>query len=447
MKRTTLITIILLLNSIYAFAQDKISGIVIDDQGKGVPGVSVVIKGSKVGTQTDFDGRFNIEVTDGNTILVFSFLGYNANEIFVGEQTEIKVKLRGLEMELAEEVVFHDASKTKPKSEDKKNYAIVRVLFATDRNRISSSEPDEMFGTKRGNAVNYGICDISIPRNHKKGVLEDASLFSLQFRNDPEKHVTLLKIDVKDKENFFKKVKERVNDYAGKKAFIFIHGYNVSFEDASRRTAQMAYDLRFDGAPVFYSWPSVGETYGYKIDEGNNEWSERNLKAFLNDFLSKSDAQNIYLIAHSMGNRLLTKTITSLIAENPENAKRIKEIILAAPDIDAAVFKNVIAPALTKYNNPVTLYVSSNDLALYMSCKLSAYPRAGQAGEAMTILPGVDTIDATNVNCGIFKHSYFGESPDVLSDISTIIKFNKRAKDREGLTQLRRGDDFFWEFK
>ncbi|WP_429550866.1 alpha/beta hydrolase [Paraburkholderia sp. MM5477-R1] len=40
---------------------------------------------------------------------------------------------------------------------------------------------------------------------------------------------------------------------------LFIRGFKVGFVDAARRTAQMAYDLGFDGAPVFFSWPSQGQ--------------------------------------------------------------------------------------------------------------------------------------------------------------------------------------------
>ena len=44
---------------------------------------------------------------------------------------------------------------------------------------------------------------------------------------------------------------------------VFIHGFNVPFEDAIYRTAQLAHDLDFDGAPILYSWPSRGTMLGY----------------------------------------------------------------------------------------------------------------------------------------------------------------------------------------
>ena len=90
-------------------------------------------------------------------------------------------------------------------------------------------------------------------------------------------------------------------------AFVFVHGYNVTFEDAARWTAQITYDLGFDGAPTFYSWPSRGSVPAYTIDEQNIEWTQSNLRRFLEDFFTRSQAQNVYLIAHSIGNRALTR--------------------------------------------------------------------------------------------------------------------------------------------
>lgn len=52
---------------------------------------------------------------------------------------------------------------------------------------------------------------------------------------------------------------------------------------------------------------------------------------FLRELLNNSSADNIYLIAHSMGNRALTKTLVSLAGSDPQAVQRIKEVILAAP--------------------------------------------------------------------------------------------------------------------
>src|SRR5437879_757164 len=180
--------------------------------------------------------------------------------------------------------------------------AVVRVFFATDRNFTGSNKPAEMFGVDRA-PISYGACEVSIPRDHQMGELESPSVWRLEIREDPTKHVVLLNVVAQPKDTFFTNVAARVRASPKTSAFLFVHGYNVTFEDAARRTAQISYDLGFEGAPVFYSWPSQGTFEGYPVDETNIEWTQANLKLFLEDFLNKTDAERINLIEHDMGTR------------------------------------------------------------------------------------------------------------------------------------------------
>lgn len=88
----------------------------------------------------------------------------------------------------------------------------------------------------------------------------------------------------------------------------------------------------------------------YTHDESNIKWSQRNIEKFLNDFTKNTDTRNIYIIAHSMGNRGMTRALTNLLNKSPKLRSKFKEIILAAPDIDADIFKRDILPQLTKHN-------------------------------------------------------------------------------------------------
>ena len=335
------------------------------------------------------------------------------------------------------------------------NYAVVKVYFATDRQRDLGKPPAQRFSGERsltgGNggsdgALSYGSCDISIPRDHRMGQLESPALWRLEFREDPAKHVVLLDATVQDHDSFFAALKTQVRASAGKSAFIFVHGYNVTFEDAARRTGQMAYDLGFDGAPVFYSWPSRGDIAAYTIDENNIEWSTPHLTAFLADFLANTAAAQVYLIGHSMGNRGLARACGELIVQQPALAQRIAAIILTAPDIDAQVFQQQIAPQLTAAQHPVTLYASSEDLALAASKAVHGYPRAGDSGAGMLILPGVETIDATGVDTGFLKHSYFAEQRSALSDMFYLIHNNARA-DQRFLDAVDTPRGRYWSFR
>ena len=329
-----------------------------------------------------------------------------------------------------------------------KKYAVVRTFFATDRNVTGNNEPDKVFGDGRGSSdLNYGSCDVSIPRDHRMGELESPSIWKLEFREDPKKHIVLLETSIKPRETFYSEIAEKVASFPKSSALVFVHGFNVSFEDAARRTAQMSYDLGFEGAPIFYSWPSQGELFAYTVDEQNIEWSQANIKNFLEDFFKNSNIENVYLIAHSMGNRGLARAVAALMTEKPDYRTRLKEVILTAPDIDSDVFRRDIAPALVSSGCPVTLYSSSKDFALKISKEIHKYPRAGDSGKGLVIVPGIETIDATRVDTSLIGHSYFAESKSVLSDIFYVIRCGQGADYRFGLKPAAAKAGKYWKFK
>lgn len=83
----------------------NVSGTVTDESGSGLPGVSVVLKGTQRGTTTNAEGRFQIEVPTNNTVLVFSFVGYKTQEVTVGNQSVLNVSLKPENQSLNEVVV------------------------------------------------------------------------------------------------------------------------------------------------------------------------------------------------------------------------------------------------------------------------------------------------------------------------------------------------------
>ncbi|MEG1587222.1 MAG: TonB-dependent receptor plug domain-containing protein, partial [Bacteroidales bacterium] len=82
----------------------KVSGVVVDEQGVSLPGVNVVVKGSSHGTITDFDGMFNLEVMP-ESILTFSYIGYNTKEIKIQKAQSLKVTLKENTKDLEEVIV------------------------------------------------------------------------------------------------------------------------------------------------------------------------------------------------------------------------------------------------------------------------------------------------------------------------------------------------------
>lgn len=327
------------------------------------------------------------------------------------------------------------------------DYVTLPVYFGTDRNYIKTADLNEVFGTQRSK-LKYGLVEVSIPHDHRIGEIESPSIWKFEFSEDPSKHIMLQKITLLEKQSFFTSLAKEIAASEKKSTFLFVHGYNTSFSEAAKRTAQIAYDLKFDGKSVFYSWPSQASTFRYQKDEENIEWSRKNIKIFLEDYLSKSGAEEIYLVAHSMGNRGLTRAIVKVMEDKPQLRSKIKEIILAAPDIDADVFKNEIAPQMiSSTKKPITLYVSSDDLALKASKLLHGNPRAGDAGEKIVVLDGIETIDATGIDTSFLSHSYFADSNSIISDIFDIIQSGQRALNRKRLSIVKSKNNVHWKVK
>ena len=78
-----------------AFGQVQVKGNVKESNGVPLPGATVTVKENEtVGTQTDFDGNYSIEVSDGTAILVFRYLGYVSQEVTVGDQRVIDIVMQ-----------------------------------------------------------------------------------------------------------------------------------------------------------------------------------------------------------------------------------------------------------------------------------------------------------------------------------------------------------------
>ena len=90
-----------------------VSGTVTDENNNGLPGVSVVVKGTQNGTNTDANGKFRLSLLDAETILVFSFVGYLTQEVAVGNQTQLAVTMQADTKALGEVVVIGYGSQKK----------------------------------------------------------------------------------------------------------------------------------------------------------------------------------------------------------------------------------------------------------------------------------------------------------------------------------------------
>ena len=352
------------------------------------------------------------------------------------------------------------AARAAIETDPSKKYKVVPVFYGTDR----EIEPDPtrlQFGSERGHKLQLGRALITVPFSHEVPHIErpreiEIPYFKIKIyaeKEDPDKHFTVQEITSLTETQMLALVKEQLAKSSTFKdhAFVFIHGFNTSFDCALYRTAQIAYDLGFDGVPFLYSWPSGGKVASYTYDHGSVEQAEPRLAEFLDMVIQKSGAKSISLIAHSMGNELLLRVLERLKPKIPRGVV-ISQVILAAPDVDRDKF-NIIAREITNFARGVTLYAASNDRALGYSARFwGGVPRAGDIpADGPLIIPGVDTIDVTAVSTDALglNHSGYAENPALLDDVKALVRLgirppNKRLK---SILAVESPTGTYWRFQ
>jgi len=303
-------------------------------------------------------------------------------------------------------------------------FATVRVFYGTNRAATGDLKPAEYYGKARGD-LQYGYLDVTIPQLHKEAELETQPRWTEYVVDASEarrRYVLLEKVTPLAKDTFLRELQLQVKAAPSKDVFIFVHGFNNTFEDAARRAAQLTYDLDFDGTPLLYSWPSQGSATAYAVDEAAVGISGRKMAEFLEAVVTQSGAAHVHILAHSMGNRALLEALQTYLAKRaPENRQHLfGQIVFTAPDVDRDYFMDAIEP-LRNAADRVTLYASSNDYALRSSQFLHGAPRAGTAGDVIIRLAGIDTIDMSAVPADSLGHSYFAANAGAIFDIFRLL--------------------------
>jgi len=153
----------------------------------------------------------------------------------------------------------------------------------------------------------------------------------------------------------------------------------------------------------------------------------------------------VQVVAHSLGSRGVIFALQRLGADRAERPA-IGHLVLLAPDFDSQTFVDLL-PGFASLAGGVTLYASSNDGPLKVSHQLSGYPRLGQAGEYLTVVEGVETVDVSSIGrYHITGHEYFHFHPVVAADLVTLLTTGARAAERPGLQQRMRNGIRYWEF-
>jgi esterase/lipase superfamily enzyme len=323
-------------------------------------------------------------------------------------------------------------------------HALVEVGYATDR--TGTSREEGYFSAGRAE-LTFGIAQVSVPDDHRMGALEKPRWWRLEFRPNPDKHVAVMSVAALERDSFIERMRESVAGKASKEALVFVHGYNVTFVDALRRTAQLAKDLDFSSIALAYCWPSEASHLKYPVDEANVRWTQFDFRKFLELCARDLGLESVHIIAHSMGSRLLAETLGELpdMGLQAQEA-RLTSTVFAAPDIDSDTFCK-LAAQFARERRRCTLYLSSKDKALWASKMVHKHARAGRSGEHLVVVPGVDTVDASEVDTSLVGHSYFGDTRTLIGDLFGLIVDGKPPNKRFGLEPVGPEDGRYWRFK
>ena len=215
-----------------------------------------------------------------------------------------------------------------------------------------------------------------------------------------------------------------------KAALVFIHGFNVTFENALRRGAQLVRDLNFDGAAFVFSWPSRGLVNRYGTDRKVADQAATRLSDFLRQVEEASGAETIHLIAHSMGNRvILPGLLQAVTAAGNTLLGKIGEVVLAAPAVPIREFMGGLDKLTRLGLRSFTLYASAVDRAMQAGwIREGRKVLAGYVADGLPVLhPNLESIDVTEGGgINFLNHDVFASNPVMTEDIRKLLQTRQR---------------------
>jgi esterase/lipase superfamily enzyme len=290
----------------------------------------------------------------------------------------------------------------------------IDMLAATTR--AVAENPAQLFSGERGDAVSFANIVVSVPPDREIGSLQRPR----SPPGDPRRDFTVTAVAPLDEAQTKAWFKTSVGK--SRRVFVFVHGFNTSFERAVFRFAQLAYDTDAAAAPVLFSWPSRGRLLDYKRDSDNASYSRSDLARLLDIAAASPNVSEITVLAHSLGSWVAVEAIRHLALQHNGTPPKIKNLILAAPDLDVGVFRRQVED-MGPRRPQITLFVAQTDRALQLSrfltrgmTRLGAIdPSREDYMRQIGGLSGVTVLDLTALQSNDrINHDLFAQSPAVV---------------------------------
>ena len=358
----------------------------------------------------------------------------------------------------------------------------VNVFFVTDRKpaetKTKTKNGSVQYGHERSTSMAFGSCFVEIGKGIDWETLVDNSTkkhrsvpLSLRVRQTTELYrfpaIPLSVVSVSNGIALDPKEKKLEKQIAGKlrneiqrrlaltkckEAFVYIHGFNNTFEKAVFVTAELWHFIGRRGVPILYSWPAKQGLMSYGYDRESSEFTVFHFKQFLQTMAECPELEKIHIVAHSRGTDVAASAFRELMiaasawpgkgggtSGSPGQTARgvlgkIGNVILAAADIDMEVASQRLSAEMAFMGaERVTIYLSREDKAINLAVWLfESIGRLGELSlkilsksqvETLEIIDRIDFIDA-RVDSGFLGHGYFHSSPAVSSDLILLLRDN-----------------------
>gem|GEM_PF-5732411 len=307
-----------------------------------------------------------------------------------------------------------------------------RIWYGTNRAPILPMDEAKGYGNEADVRSHYGYCHVFVPGNHQKGSVGSSWIKRILTWSSDD-HLKLDGIFALREDDFRAKLARDLDLWSGQRTgLVFVHGFNVRFDDAALLTAQLGCDLEVNGISSFFSWPSRGGIKAYARDRETIDLPDtvRMFVEFIDMLLSTQNLDRLDIIAHSMGNRLIAKAIEEIQALGSARRAVIGNLVLAAPDVSRVEFKPLAPVYRETVKNRVTLYTCGYDKALWGSGKFNGYERIGSEPPPFCH-ESVDTVSVSDLRLGFMSHGYVMTSAPVIDDMKQLLWLNQSPAQRK----------------
>jgi esterase/lipase superfamily enzyme len=290
----------------------------------------------------------------------------------------------------------------------------VEILAATTRAR--AEDPAVLFTGERGEGVSFAKVVVSVPPGREVGTLQ----WPRRAPGNPGTEFTVTeatRLEPAQARAWFR-------SHLGRKrrVFVFVHGFNTSFDRAVFRMAQLTSDTDAEAAPVLFSWPSRGRILDYVRDTNNASYSRSDLAQLLETAAASPDVSEITVLAHSLGSWVAVEAVRQIGLRRNGVPAKLRNLVLASPDLDVGVFRRQVED-MGRRRPDITLFVASSDRALMASRLLTrGLTRLGAIDATKEDylrqfegLSGITILDLTALQANDrLNHDLYAQSPAVV---------------------------------